>query len=71
LVTATSASPVLDWGDSRSVFTAPWWGTVIFAGALVLGLAAPVVGLLDGRFLPGIGRLTHVSEGRAERVPHP
>jgi protein-S-isoprenylcysteine O-methyltransferase Ste14 len=31
-----------------TAFTAPWWGTVLFAGALIAGLAAPVAGLLDG-----------------------
>lgn len=30
-----------------TAFTAPWWGTVLFAGALALGLAAPVAALFD------------------------
>lgn len=29
-----------------TAFTASWWGSVLFVGALVLGLAAPVAGLL-------------------------
>src|SRR5699024_832716 len=30
-----------------TAFTAPWWGSVLFAGALALGLAAPVAALFD------------------------
>ncbi|MCK9871397.1 isoprenylcysteine carboxylmethyltransferase family protein [Nocardiopsis dassonvillei] len=30
-----------------TAFTAPWWGSVLFVGALALGLAAPVAGLFD------------------------
>ncbi|GAB2506672.1 methyltransferase family protein [Nocardiopsis aegyptia] len=30
-----------------TAFTASWWGSVLFVGALLLGLAAPVAGLLD------------------------
>ncbi|MFE3456666.1 isoprenylcysteine carboxylmethyltransferase family protein [Nocardiopsis aegyptia] len=39
-----------DTGFRRSdttAFTASWWGSVLFVGALLLGLAAPVAGLLD------------------------
>ncbi|GAB3701521.1 methyltransferase family protein [Nocardiopsis sp. NPDC006832] len=30
-----------------TAFTAPWWGSVLFVGALVLGLAAPATGMFD------------------------
>lgn len=30
-----------------TALTAAWWGAVLFAGALVLGLAAPLAGLFD------------------------
>lgn len=30
-----------------TAFTAPWWGSVLFAGALALGLTAPAAGLFD------------------------
>ncbi|MEV6821038.1 isoprenylcysteine carboxylmethyltransferase family protein [Nocardiopsis dassonvillei] len=30
-----------------TAFTAPWWGSVLFVGALALGLTAPVAGLFD------------------------
>lgn len=39
-------------------FTAPWWGTVLFAGALVTGLAAPAAGLFapaEAGPPPGVG----------------
>ncbi|MGW8437881.1 methyltransferase family protein [Nocardiopsis sp. NPDC055879] len=30
-----------------TAFTAPWWGSALFVGALALGLAAPVAALFD------------------------
>ncbi|MEY9213263.1 isoprenylcysteine carboxylmethyltransferase family protein [Thermobifida halotolerans] len=45
-----------------TAFTPAWWGTVLFVGALVLGLAAPVAGLLG---LPGADLPTAVGASGA------
>lgn len=67
LVLAFGARTLAAWrrtGDTgfrrpdTTAFTAPWWGAVLFASALVLGLAAPVAGLLDVAAVPlpqGVG----------------
>ena len=56
LITAFGIRTLTTWrrtGDTgfrkpnTAPFTAPWWGTVLFTSALVLGLLAPVTGMLE------------------------